>query len=218
MLSYNKKIGGYMNKREIENIVNEMLQNGTSPSQIINAALTSQETYKWVDAIIKTNDADLIYQAARDIKGASIGKLQAAIIATQNDDLIYKFALKIKGASVEKLAEALSEEKSAFTIFQFAWTVKGAPIEKLENALIKCKDPEKSAYLYFFAEYIEGASVEKLADALIKTGDMIYIRKLAFLVEGELSDKLIQAYCDIKQQKREQIESSNVEDIEYEHV
>ena len=195
----NEKIKAFFNTKEKSNLrqTEILMKNAFSSDYLmydvvnfISLIKDDQEFINYIglenleNKVIKTENADCIYNFAKDIKGANIEKLENAIIATQNVGYIYDFARDVEGANIEKLENAIIETKDAEYIYNFAKNVKGANIEKLENAIIETND---AMYIYQFARDVKGANIEKLENAIIETKNAEYIylfAKAAKAVKG----------------------------------
>ena len=59
--------------------------------------------------VIKAGDPELIYDFARDVKGADIKALQKAIIKAGKPYWIYSFAVDVKGADIKALQSAADD-------------------------------------------------------------------------------------------------------------
>lgn len=105
---------------------------------IKNKKLSKESLEKLAEAVIQTEDAEYIYNFAKDIEGAPIDKLAEGIIQTEDAYCIYAFAKEVKGAPIDRLAEAVIQIDDAEYIYKFAKEVKGAPLKLiLEHLLSK---------------------------------------------------------------------------------
>lgn len=128
--------------------------------------------------IIELKMPYLIYEFAKQVKGADISKLQDALISCyehyKEDEWKYffKFAKNIDGVNVEKLQNDFLEKTwwTCDLITEFAKQIKGANIDLLEDIVLDLQHNEQIIAIEditYFAEQVKGANIEKLQNGFM---------------------------------------------------
>lgn len=129
--------------------------------------------------IIELEEPQLIYEFAKQVKGADISKLQDALISCYEEfykedewKYFFNFANDVEGVDIEKLQNDFLEITgwTIYTLAEFAKQVKGANIDLLEDAVLEPELNERIIAIndiIYFAEHVKGANIEKLQNGFM---------------------------------------------------
>lgn len=158
-----------INDKRILKILEDMIVKSYNAHAIVEFARTNKNvlnTQKLEDAIIKTNDFNMILWFVCFIPGVDINKFENAVIKTNNPRHIARFAMWIPGANIENLENALVKTNDYDLISWFAAYINGANVKKLEDVIIKSNNIN---YIFDFAKNVYGANSKRLEKAFVKT-------------------------------------------------
>ena len=121
------------------------------------------------DIIIKSGDASICLDFARDILGADVDSLGKIVSATNNSSLCFEFISEVRRSDFDDYENVILEERNPYLSYRFAKDIKGANIKAHEKIVIESKDAKLCCD---FAMDIKGADIKALSDVIIESKDL----------------------------------------------
>ena len=108
-----------------------------------NDNIPADNIEKLINTLCLRSDADGLYLAARDIKGASIARISKAMAKKKDIGLIYIFIREIDNAPVELLTNRLYElDKNVLNYLKENYAQNGKIDERVEKVLLDLEAKE----------------------------------------------------------------------------